>query len=77
MYPYIDDCLYILEGHNALVKFQFALNTIKDLGLPVNVDKLVYPSRRMTCFSIDIDLDRNTLQIEAEKLKEILFLPYS
>ena len=68
MHPYIDDFLYILEAANAESQFEHAEALITALGLPVNYEKISYPSKTVTCRGIHIDLINNTLSIDAEKL---------
>ena len=71
MLPYIDDGLFILERHSAYPQFQFALDLIRNLGLPVNLDKLCFPTDVATCLGLVIDIPRNTLSIDVDKLADI------
>ena len=71
MYPYIDDCVFILNSHNALEKFQFAYSLIEGLGLPINPNKVAYPNKCVSCLGIRVDIDKNTISIEPEKIAEI------
>ena len=71
MLPYIDDGLFILERHSADMQFRFALDLITNLGLPINLDKLCFPGDVVTCLGLVIDIPRNTLSVDSEKLADI------
>ena len=71
MYPYIDDCLFVLESDPALDQFRFAKDVICKLGLPINGDKLTPPSTKITCLGIVVDILANTLSIDLEKINDI------
>ena len=71
MYPYINDLCFILESKDAESKFAFANETLIQLRLPINKDKLVPPAKSMNCLGICIDLVENTLSIDKAKLSEI------
>ena len=43
----------------------------KELGLPMNPDKICPPTRTITCLGITIDLDNNSFSIEKSKVEEI------
>ena len=71
MHPYIDDMVYILNEDVAKEKFDMALALVRDLGLPVNADKLVHLTTKVTCLGITIDTLPRTISIDDDKLFEI------
>ena len=71
VFNYIDDFLIVMSGIKATLAYEFLVNLLSELGLPINDAKLVPPSRSLTCMGINIDLDNNTLSIDEDKLKEI------
>ena len=71
IFPYLDD--YVLVGEDGSVQkgFDLLLEILDDLGLRVNPDKVVRPTKRITCLGITIDIDQNTLSINQDKILEI------
>ena len=42
---------------------------LKELGLPLNQDKVTPPAKKLMCLGIDIDINNNTMNIAQNKLK--------
>ena len=71
VFAYIDDYILVSTDDLADSHFEDLHDLITELGLPINPDKKIAPTRRLTCLGISIDLDANTLSIEQNKLEEI------
>ena len=71
VFAYIDDYILVSTDDLADSHFEDLHDLIADLGLPINPDKKIAPTRRLTCLGISIDLDTNTLSIEQNKLEKI------
>ena len=71
VFAYIDDYILVSTDDLADSHFEDLHDLITELGLPINSDKKIAPTRRLTCLGISIDLDANTLSIEQNKLEEI------
>ena len=71
IFAYIDDFVAILPSNMANEAFQALYELIRELGLPINLDKMIPPCKALTCLGIYIDLEAKTLNIDSEKLKAI------
>ena len=71
VFAYIDDYILVATEDLAHSHFKDLSDLISNLGLPMNPDKKIAPTRRLTCLGISIDLDANTLSIEKNKLDDI------
>ena len=71
IFAYIDDFVAILPSDVATEAFQALYDLIRELGLPINPDKVIPPCKALTCLGIHINLETKTLSIDSEKLKAI------
>ena len=71
IFAYIDDFIIVSNKGDAMRHFSKLSDLFDELGLPMNEDKRSPPSRVLTCLGITINLDNNSLAIEASKLEEI------
>ena len=71
MFGYTDDFIIVSNKDDARRHFNKLSNLFDELGLPMNEDKCCPPTRVLTCLGITIDLDDNSISIEAAKLEEI------
>ena len=71
---YIDDAICVHQRHKAEAEFQMLFNLFEFLSIPINPNKVVRPSRSLTCMGIPVDLDDGQLSIPQEKLLAILDL---
>ena len=55
----------------AAAQFTLLCDLLKDLGLPLNQDKVTPPTKKLACLGIDIDINTNTMSIAQEKLQDI------
>ena len=70
-FAYIDDFILINHKSKAKQAFDTLTDLLQELGLPMNDDKRTPPTRTLTCLGICINLDTNTLSIDAEKIAAI------
>ena len=70
-FAYIDDFILINHKSKAKEAFDTLTDLLQELGLPMNDDKRTPPTRTLTCLGICINLDTNTLSIDAEKIGAI------
>ena len=68
---YIDDYVIILPKATAQRHFDTLASILSQLGLPSNQEKQTPPCRALTCLGIKIDIDKNTLSIDPDKLTSI------
>ena len=68
---YIDDVLGFGVPSVASKSYQALLQVMTDLGLTISEKKLVPPSTKAVCLSIDIDRVQGTLSIPQEKFAQI------
>lgn len=69
---YLDDLLIISDSQSqAHLQYDFALQLIQSLGLPVSVNKLVPPSKILVWLGICFDTTQKTISIPQNKLTEI------
>ena len=70
-FAYIDDFILV----NSKLKAQQAFDTLtglwQELGLPMNADKGTQPSHSLMCLGICIDIEKNTLSLDNEKIEAI------
>ena len=66
IHPYIDDYVVVLNRFRAEKAFGDLCSLLRELGLPIN-DKLTPPTDNLTCLSIRLDIDSNTMSITQEK----------
>ena len=71
IFAYIDDFIMVASQEDAMGHFAKLSQLFKELGLPMNPDKVSPPTRTLTCLGITIDLDNNSLSIEKSKVEEI------
>ena len=70
-FAYIDDFVIVTEKNVANQAFHTLYNIFQELGLPMNEDKRMPPTHKLTCLGITIDLHNNTLSIDPVKLEAI------
>ena len=68
---YIDDNIAVVPKSKADAAFHRVCELLNELGLPVNIDKLTAPTKRLTCLGIDFDIESNTMCISNDKLEAI------
>ena len=71
IFAYIDDYIIVStkgEGERAFIQLS---ELLEDLGLPMNPDKRVPPTKALTCLGINIDIAHNTLSVDNHKLQAI------
>ena len=71
IFAYIDDYVIVSTEDDAWRHFNKLSALLTELGLPMNENRRSPPTRVLTCLGITIDLDKNSLSIEASKLQEI------
>ena len=71
IFAYIDDFILINHKSKAKQAFDTLTDLLQELGLPMNNDKRTPPTRTLICLGICINLDTNTLSIDAEKIRAI------
>ena len=71
LHCYIDDYIVVAPKSKADAQFATLCELLKDLGLPLNRDKVTPPTKKLGCLGIDIDINTNTMSIAQEKLREI------
>ena len=71
LFAYIDDYILVSPKATADHHFDTLASLLSELGLPSNPEKQTPPCRALTCLGIRIDLDANTLSIDALKLQLI------
>ena len=69
---YIDDIFACTTSERADTVFNRIIELIRELGLPINEDKLVAPADEMTCMGIVINARDKTVKLPKEKLGDIL-----
>ena len=70
-FAYIDDFILINPKSKAQQAFDTLTDLLQELGLPMNNDKRTPPTRTLTCLGICLDLNTNTLSIDAGKIEAI------
>ena len=71
IFAYIDDFIIVSNADDAERHFHALSNLLDELGLPMNPSKCTPPCRALTCLGIHIDIDKNTLSIDKDKIQEI------
>ena len=71
IFAYIDDYIIISSEEEADRAFKQLSELLDELGLPMNPDKRVSPTKALTCLGINIDIARNILSIDSHKLRAI------
>ena len=71
IFAYIDDFVAVLPSDVATEAFQALYGLICELGLPINLDKVIPPCKALTCLGIHINLETRTLSIDSGKLEAI------
>ena len=71
LHCYIDDYIVVASKSKAAGQFTLLCDLLKDLGLPLNQDKVTPPTKKLTCLGIDIDINTNTMSIAQDKLQDI------
>ena len=69
---YIDDIFASLPTRKVEQGFNRIVDLIRELGLPINPDKLVSPGHEMTCMGILINAKNKSISLPQEKMQEIL-----
>ena len=67
----IDDYVGIAPARDAQAQFDYLLDLHTRLGLPMNPDKCVPPSKVLTCLGIQVDIVNSSLSIDQAKLHAI------
>ena len=70
-FAYIDDFILVNPKPKAKKAFDTLTDLLQELGLPMNDDKRTPPTRALTCLGIHIDLNKNTLSIDRDKIEAI------
>ena len=68
---YIDDYVGIALAKDAQAQFDYLSDLLTRLGLPMNPDKRVPPSKVLTCLGIQVDIVNSSLSIDQAKLHAI------
>ena len=68
---YIDDYIGIAPAKDAQAQFDYLSDLLTRLGLPMNPDKRVPPSKVLTCLGIQVDIVNSSLSIDQAKLHAI------
>ena len=71
IFAYIDDYIIVSSKEEADKAFSQLSDLLDELGLPMNSDKQVSPTKALTCLGININIARNTLSIDSHKLEAI------
>ena len=71
LHCYIDDYIGVLPRDKAQNAFEQLCTLLRELGLPMNLEKLTPPTKCLTCLGIEVDVDRNVMRIQPDKLREI------
>ena len=71
LHCYIDDYIAVLPRDRAQNAFDQLCALLKELGLPMNMDKLTAPTKCLTCLGIEVDIDKNIMRIQPDKSQEI------
>ena len=71
IFAYIDDFIIVSQENDARHHYQALFDLFTELGLPMNQDKLSPLTRTLTCLGVTIDLDKNLIYIEKNKMEEI------
>ena len=71
IFAYIDDFIIVSKENDAMCHYEALVELFTELGLPMNQDKLSPPTRTLTCLGVTIDLDKNVLYLEKNKMEEI------
>ena len=68
IFAYIDDYIIVSPREEADRAFKQLSELLDELGLPMNPDKRVSPTKALTCLGINIDIARNILSIASHKV---------
>ena len=68
---YIDDYIAVVPKSKAHTAFYRLCDLLNELGLPINSDKLIPPTKRLTCLGIEFNIENNTMSISKDKLEAI------
>ena len=68
---FIDNTFAAIEAEGAMEKFKLVFSLIRDLGLPLNPDKLQEPSHVVVIMGITVDVVARTPSFPLEKMREI------
>ena len=71
MFPYINDYILVMHRDKAVDAFQYLVQLLTELGLPMNPDKICPLSTSLTYLDITIDVNHHTISIEDVKIKAI------
>ena len=74
LFGYLDDYILVTEKHEADSAFKQLFALIQELGLEINFDKVVSPSKVVTCLGVTIDIANNRLSIAQEKIQRAISL---
>ena len=72
VWNYIDDIFAAWESQGSIDKFETLCNLVRDLGLPLNDEKVEPPSDSMIIMGIHINVPERTIEILANKMEEIV-----
>ena len=72
----VDDFIGVATPSIAQRSYDFLLKLLADLGLEVSVKKLVPPTSKAICLGVEIDTEKRTISIPAEKLNGINCMVY-
>ena len=71
LFNYIDDLIGVELPDKAFDAYQFLLDLLIELGLPISRSKLVGPTSAVTCIGITVDAERGAISIDSHKLASI------
>ena len=71
LHCHIDDYITIFPCESRQNTFLQLFTLLKELGLPMNCEKLTPPTKCLTCLGIEVDIDKNVMRIQPDKLQEI------
>ena len=70
-FAYIDDFILVNSKPKTQQAFDTLTDLLRELGLPMNADKRAPPTRSLTCLGVCIDIGKNTLSIDNQKIEAI------
>ena len=72
VFNYIDDVITVHRRHNANKQFDTLHGLFRYLGIPVNPQKVVRPTKCLECMGIIVDVALHTLAIPPDKCISVL-----
>ena len=71
IFNYIDDLIGCDEPKIIYESYKFLLELLKELGLPISMEKLYPPDTQVPCLGININIPMGTISIPDDKLSDI------